>query len=165
MRIRKEIGPWNFKLFFKIALISFAILNGFIVLLNFLDGQSLFQYSSSNWMFGLFQPIMLAVIFTNASRRMFLFVNDFQNLESFEEKLNTAILSHGTKIDSSTKSTTSRYVATNWFYRLFNFWGGLETVRVHWGDEIVIEGSQRIVSQIEDSLTWNATFKTSQGAA
>jgi hypothetical protein len=41
---------------------------------------------------------------------------------------------------------------------LFNYWGGSETITVQWGDEVVIEGSSRIVSQVEDSLTWNAAF-------
>jgi len=160
MRIRKEISSWDGKLFIRSALILFVILNGFMVLLNALTGQSLFG-SQYNWVLGLMQPILIASVFTYTSRKICLYVNDYQNIESFEDKLNKNILSQGTSVDQTTKNTT-RYVAKSWFYKLFNYWGGVETVTVRWGNEIVLEGSSRIISQIEDSLTWNTVFKNSR---
>lgn len=159
MRIRKEISPWNSKMFIRSALILFVILNGFIVLLNALSGQSLFG-SQYNWVLGLMQPILLASVFTYTSRKICLYVNDYQNIDSFREKLDQNILSQGTTADQTTVNT-SRYVGTGWFYKLFNYWGGVEAVTVTWGNEIVLEGSSRIISQVEDSLTWNAAFKNS----
>jgi len=160
MRIRKEISPWNSKMFIRSALILFVILNGFIVLLNALSGQSLFG-SQYNWVLGLMQPILLASVFTYTSRKICLYVNDYQNIDSFREKLDQNILSQGTTADQTTVNT-SRYVGTGWFYKLFNYWGGVEAVTVTWGNEIVLEGSSRIISQVEDSLTWNAAFKNSR---
>ncbi len=160
MRIRKEISPWNGKMFTRLALILFLILNGFIVLFNTLNGQALFG-SQYNWVLGLLQPILLASVFTYHGRKISLFVNDYQNIDSFGEKLDKNILSQGTTAVQTTENTT-RYVATGWFYKLFNNWGGVETVTVHWGREVVIEGSSRIISQVEDSLTWNAAFTSSQ---
>ncbi len=157
MRIRKEISPWNGKMFIRLALILLLILNGFIVLLKVLNGQSLFD-SQYNWVLGLMQPILLASIFTYQTRKATLFVNDYQNIDSFNDKLNKSILSQGTNADHIT-DTSSRYVSTEWFYKLFNYWGGVETVTVQWGKEVVIEGSSRIVTQVEDSLTWNSSFK------
>lgn len=157
MRIRKEISPWNGKMFIRLALILFFILNGFIVLLNTLNGQALFG-SQYNWVLGLLQPILLASVFTYHGRKISLFINDHQNIESFEDKLNKNILSQGTTADQTTENTT-RYVATSWFYKLFNYWAGVETVTVRWGSEVVIEGSSRIISQVEDSLTWSIAFK------
>jgi hypothetical protein len=102
--------------------------------------------------------LIFAGIFTNASRKMTLFVNGFHTIESFADKLNKSILDKGVAERSST-DTVATYAATGWFYKLFNNWDGSETVTVKWGDEVIIEGSSRIVSQIEDSLTWNAAFK------
>jgi hypothetical protein len=124
-----------------------------------MSGQPFFG-SQYNWVLGLLQPILLASVFTATTRKISLFVNDYQNIESFEDKLNKNILSQGTSVDQTTKNT-SRYVATSWFYKLFNYWGGVETVTVTWGNEIVLEGSSRIISQVEDSLTWNAMFRGS----
>jgi hypothetical protein len=160
MRIRKEISSWDGKLFIRSALILFVILNGFMVLLNAFSGQSVFG-SQYNWVLGLMQPVLLASVFTYTSRKICLHVNDYQNIDSFREKLNQNILIQGMNTDHSTE-TSNRYVANSWFYKLFNFWGGVETVTVTWGNEIVIEGSSRIISQIEDSLTWNASFKSSR---
>lgn len=159
MRIRKEISSWDGKMFFRLTLILFIILNGLLIFINTMSGQPLFG-SQYNWVLGLLQPILLASVFTATTRKISLFVNDYQNIESFEDKLNKNILSQGTSADQTTENTT-RYVATNWFYKLFNYWGGVETVTVTWGNEIVLEGSSRIISQIEDSLTWNAVFKNS----
>lgn len=157
MRIRKEISPWNSKMFIRLALILLFIINGFIVLLKVLNGQSLFD-SQYNWVLGLMQPILLSSIFTYHARKATLFVNDHQNIDSFNDKLNKSILSQGTNADLAT-DTISRYVSTGWFYTLFNYWGNTETVTVQWGKEVVIEGSSRIVTQVEDSLTWNSSFK------
>jgi len=156
MRIRKEISPWNGKVFIRLALILFVILNGFILLVNALNGQSLLG-SQYNWVLGLLQPVLLASVFTYHTRKISLFVNDYQNIDSFRAKLDKNILSQGTIADLSA-DISSRYVAASWFYKLFNYWGGSETITVQWGDEVVIEGSSRIVSQVEDSLTWNAAF-------
>lgn len=90
---------------------------------------------------------------------MTLFINDFQNIDSFEDKLNTSILNKGMSTNQR-GDNIAHYVATGWFYKLFNNWDGTETVRVKWGNEVVIEGSSRIVSQVEDSLTWNRVFKS-----
>jgi len=160
MRIRKEISSWDGKLLIRSALILFVILNGFMVLLNALSGQSLFG-SQYNWVLGLMQPILLASVFTYTSRKICLYVNDYQNIDSFREKLDQNILSQGTTADQTTENN-SRYVGTGWFYKLFHYWGGVETVTVTWGNEIVLEGSSRIISQVEDSLTWNAAFKNSR---
>jgi len=159
MRIRKEISPWNGEMFIRLFVILFVILNGFIVLLNVLNGQSFFG-SQYNWVLGLMQPVLLASIFTYQARKITLFLNDFQNIDSFRDKLNKNILSQGTNADQSTDASV-RYVANGWFYKLFNYWGGVETVTVQWGNEVAIEGSSRIISQVEDSLTWNAVFKNS----
>jgi hypothetical protein len=158
MRIRKEISPWNFKVFIRLTLIVFVIYNGLMLLAKMLDGDSLFSLSFT-WIFNcIIQPLVFASIFTNASRKMTLFINDFQNIASFDDKLNTNILSKGMNAHERS-DTISNYVATGWFYKLFNYWDGAETVSVKWGSQVVIEGSSRIVSQIEDSLTWNAAFK------
>jgi hypothetical protein len=158
MRVRKEVSPWNVKMFIRLTLIVFVIYNGLMLLAKMLDGDSLFSLSYT-WIFNcIIQPLVFASIFTNASRKMTLFINDFQNIDSFEDKLNTNILSKGMNARERA-DTTSRYVATGWFYKLFNHWDETETVSVKWGNEVVIEGSSRIISQVEDSLTWNPTFK------
>lgn len=156
MRIRKEISPWSGKMFIRLALILFVLLNAVIILLNLSTGKSSFE--SYNWVLGLMQPVLLASVFTYHSRKTSLFVNDYQNIDAFGDKLNKNILSQGTTAEQSNE-TSSHYTATGWFYKLFNHWGGVETVFVQWGDEIVITGSSRIVSQVQDSLTWNTAFK------
>lgn len=160
MRIRKEISPWDGKMFFRLVLILVVILNGLIVLIHWLNGQPLLG-SQYNWVLGLLQPILLASVFTYHGRKISLFINDFQNIDSFREKLDKNIMSQGTSAHL-TSDTSSHYVATGWFYRLFHYWGGVETVKVHWGSEVVIEGSSRIISQVEDSLAWNAAFTSSR---
>ncbi|MBX2895547.1 MAG: hypothetical protein KF763_08890 [Cyclobacteriaceae bacterium] len=158
MRIRKEIAPLQFKIFIRSVLLLLLALNGFIVLLNFLSGKALLEYSLSNWVLGGLQPILLASVFTYTGRKVLLFVNDYQNIESFKDKLNQQILNKGVRADVTT-DTQSRFVATGWFYKLFNYWNGVETVTVQWGNEIIVSGSSRIVSQVEDSLTWNPDFR------
>jgi hypothetical protein len=159
MRIRKEISPWNGKMFIRITLIVFVIYNGLMLLAKTLDGDALFSLSYT-WLFNcIIQPLVFASIFTNASRKMTLFINDFQNIDSFEDKLNTNILNKGMSANQG-DDNTAHYVATGWFYKLFNHWDRTETVSVKWGNEVVIKGSSRIVSQVEDSLTWNKAFKS-----
>jgi len=158
MRIRKEIAPLNSKMFSYIALIVFVLYSSLMLVAKALDGDPLFAISYS-WIFScLIQPVIIGYVFSNASRKLTLFVNDYQNIESFKDKLTQHFLNKGVRADQISE-TQSRFVATGWFYRLFNYWNGVETVSVHWGNEVVIEGSSRIVSQVEDSLTWNAAFK------
>jgi hypothetical protein len=158
MRIRKQISPWNVKMFLPIALFVFLLFNALILFLNYLDAKPLLSFSF-NWIFsGLVNPFLIASIFTNTFRRTTLFINDYQNIEAFADKLKKSILDKGVAERSST-DTVATYAATGWFYKLFNNWDGSETVTVKWGDEVIIQGSSRIVSQIEDSLTWNAAFK------
>lgn len=45
MRIRKEISPWNGKMFIRITLIVFVIYNGLMLLAKTLDGDALFSLS------------------------------------------------------------------------------------------------------------------------
>lgn len=157
MRIRRKIEPWNSTLFIRFTLVLFVSFNMLIFLINGLIYKSIFE--SYNWVMGVMQPVLLASIFTYHSRKISLFINDHQMIDSFIEKLNKNVLSQGTCVNEVTQNTT-RYGSTGWFYRLFNYWGGVETVTVQWGDEVLIEGSQRLVGQIEDSLTWNPQFKS-----
>jgi hypothetical protein len=158
MRIRKEIAPLNSKMFIYIALMVFLIYSGLMLVAKALDGDPLFTISYS-WIFScLIQPVVIGYVFSNASRKLTLFVNDYQNIESFKDKLNQQVLNKGVRADVIT-DTQSRFVATGWFYRLFNYWNGVETVTVQWGDEVIVSGSSRIVSQVEDSLTWNPAFR------
>lgn len=158
MRIRKEIAPFNSKMFTYITLIAFVIFSGLMMAMKALDGVPLFSISYS-WVFScIIQPLILGYVYSNASRRLILYVNDYQHIDSFKEKLNQNILNKGVLAERITE-TESRFVATGWFYKLFNRWNGSETITVQWGDEVVIAGSSRIVSQVEDSLTWNPAFK------
>ncbi|MBX2913701.1 MAG: hypothetical protein KF856_00380 [Cyclobacteriaceae bacterium] len=116
------------------------------------------DYTLGNFVLGFLQPVLLASVFSFTSRKILLFINDYQNIESFKDKLNQQVLNKGVRADVIT-DTQSRFVATGWFYRLFNYWGGAETVTVQWGDEVIVSGSSRIVSQVEDSLTWNPAFR------
>ena len=146
-------------MFIRLTLIVFVIYNGLMLLARTLDGDALFSLSYT-WIFNcIIQPLVFASIFTNASRKMTLFINDFQNIDSFEDKLNTSILNKETRANQRDDNTT-HYAATGLFFSLFNNWDGTETVSVKWGNEVVIEGSSRIVSQVEDSLTWNKVFKS-----
>lgn len=158
MRIRKEVAPPNSRMFMGIALIVFVVYSILILLAKVLDGEPLFTISYT-WVFTcLIQPLILGYVFSNASRKLTLFVNDYQNIDSFKDRLNQHVLNKGVRADLITE-TRSLFVATGWFYQLFNHWRGVETVTIDWGDEIVIAGSSRIVSQIEDSLIWNPAFK------
>ncbi len=147
MRIRKEISNWNSKMFILIAFVVFIIFNAIILLLNYLGGKDVLAFSYSWILSGFIQPLLLAAIFTNASKKMTLVINDFQAIDSFKDKLNTSILNKGVEVQESADSNI-RYAATGWFYKLFNYWDGFETVTVKWGNEVVIEGSSRLVSQV-----------------
>jgi hypothetical protein len=157
MRIRKQISPWSSKMFISLTVIVFITYGGLMLLAKTLDGEPL-TFSYSLVFSCILQPLIFASIFTNASRKMTLFVNDFHNIESFANKLNESILNKGVA-ERNSANNVATYAATGWFYKLFNNWDGSETIFVKWGDEVMIQGSSRIVSQIEDSLTWNAAFK------
>jgi len=91
MRIRKEIAPLNSKMFIHIALIVFVIYSGLMLVAKALDGDPLFTISYS-WIFScLIQPVIIGYVFSNASRKLTLFVNDYQNIESFKDKLNQQV--------------------------------------------------------------------------
>ncbi|MCE7862221.1 MAG: hypothetical protein DYG99_01635 [Bacteroidetes bacterium CHB5] len=158
MRIRRETAPLNWKMFVRITLIVFIIFSGLMMVAKALDDEPLFSISYS-WVFScILQPLILGYVYSSASRRLILYVNDYQHIDSFKEKLNQNILNKGVQAERITE-TESQFVATGWFYKLFNRWNGNETITVQWGDEVVITGSSRIVSQVEDSLTWNPAFK------
>ena len=159
MRIRKEISPFNTRLFMQAVAILLVLLNGLILVLNLLSGRSFLEYTASNWTLGLLQPVLLASVFAYHARKVTIFINDYQSIESFTEKLNKVLLDNGVKPERTTNNTTS-YIPTGWLYRLFNYWSRTEVVQVYWGDEMIVEGSARLVTQVEDSLTWNAMFRT-----
>ncbi|MBX2899040.1 MAG: hypothetical protein KF775_05305 [Cyclobacteriaceae bacterium] len=160
MRIRKEVANWNIKLFIKTTLILLVVLNGLLFFINYLSGRPPFEYFMVSWVVAFLQPVLLASVFAYNARKVLLFVNDYQPIDSFREKLNTVILGNGTQIESA-DATQTTYIATGWFYRLFSLWGRTEVVRVQWGNQVVVEGQGRLISQIEDSLTWNKMFRTS----
>lgn len=120
MRIRKEIASWNGKRFIRIALVLFVLLNAVIVLLQLLTGRPLFD--SYNWVLGVMQPVLLASIFTYSSREATLFINDYQNIESFQDKLNKSITEKGMARQSSTGSLA--YFAPARGFQAFQQLGG-----------------------------------------
>ena len=158
MRIRKEVSPRNVKMFMRIALFTSFFFCVIVLLFNFLEHKPLFAFSY-HWIFiVLFYPLILASVYSSASRKITLYINDHQNIDSFRTKLTKTILSKNVE-ESNSVNNVSLFAAKGWFYRLFNNWDRSETVSVKWENEVVIEGSARIVSQIEDSLTWNTAFR------
>ncbi len=158
MRIRKEISKWNYRIMFKLIFVFAIVLNGFYFLLFYRD-QELKQLNISNWvMFGFFYPVLLGSILNNNFRTATLFINDYQSITGFREKLNTKIQNENLAMESDSENQ-SIYLPTGWLDRMFNSWWGAEKVTVTWGSEITVQGSARKVSILEDILTWNKDFK------
>lgn len=162
MRIRKDISPWNFKVFFIMLGVLLFIYNIFYLLAGYFDGENFFSNQGAvlSWvLMGLINPLIMSSLITSSFRTTQLYINDYQQIPDFATKLDKKIQAENmTLIETGTRHV---YRPNNWFYKLFNSWSGSENVVVTWGDEVLISGSLRKVSAVEDVLTWNADFRYS----
>jgi hypothetical protein len=107
---------------------------------------------------GLSYPLILSAISATGFRSSTITISDFQSIPEFREKL-LSIALKGYRITQD-YPTKTMLTPTSWFYKIFNAWSGTENVSIKWSDhEVIIHGSQRKVSQLEDILTWNNLFK------
>lgn len=160
MRLRKEISKWSFKTFLKWFGGLFIFFNVFYVLAGYVDNKEFFNNTHFlyNWLLmGLFYPLLLSSITTTASRSLTITLGDFQNIPEFREKLMSIAKQDFAIVKDEHNITELK--PTSRFYRLIYMWTQSENISIHWGEEIVIHGSQRKVSAMEDSLTWNTMFK------
>lgn len=157
MRIRKEISKWSVKTFLKVAGLLLVLFNLFIFLAAYIDHNITDLNRSFVWMAGLFYPLLLASIATTGFRTGTLYINDYQVIPDFKEKLKSKIEKENMVIDSETENQTL-YKPRGGYFSLFNAWGGTEKLTATWGEEIVLSGSLRKVTALEDILTWNKDF-------
>lgn len=157
MRIRKEISRWSVKTFLKVAGLLLVLFNLFIFLAAYIDHNITDLNRSFVWMAGLFYPLLLASIATTGFRTGNLYINDYQVIPDFKEKLKSKIEKENMVIDSETENQTL-YKPRGGYFSLFNAWGGTEKLTATWGEEIVLSGSLRKVTALEDILTWNKDF-------
>lgn len=159
MRIRKEISKWSIKTFLKLAGLLLVIFNLFTLLAAYMD-HTVWDVSLNFTLFaGLFYPLMLASILTTSFRTATLYINDYQSMADFKEKLKSKIDKENMAIESETDGRTI-YKPRDGYYSLFNAWSGTEKLTATWGDEIVLSGSLRKVTVLEDVLTWNKEFRS-----
>jgi hypothetical protein len=159
MRIRKEIEKWNIVLFLKLSVILLVIFNFFYLFSAYLD-NALTDINITNWIIlSVFYPVFFASLLTNGFRKGTLFINDYSTISEFTSKIKSKILSENFELELETE-TKSVYKPIHWYYKLFNGWKGSEKLVVTWGNEIVVYGSLRKISNLEDIVTWNADFKT-----
>lgn len=157
MRIRKEISKWSVKTFLKVAGLLLVLFNLFIFLAAYIDHNITDLNRSFVWMAGLFYPLLLASIATTGFRTGTLYINDYQVIPDFKEKLKSKIEKENMVIDSETENQTL-YKPRGGYFSLFNAWGGTEKLTANWSEEIVLSGSLRKVTALEDILTWNKDF-------
>ncbi len=161
MRIRKEISKWSIKTFLKLAGILLVLFNLFTFLTAYMD-HSVWDVSVGFiLMAGIFYPLLLASIATTGFRTGTLYINDYQALPNFKEKLKSRIEKENMVIESETDGQTM-YKPKGGYYSFFNAWGSTEKLTATWGDEIVLNGSLRKVTVLEDVLTWNKDFKSTR---
>ncbi|MBX2963754.1 MAG: hypothetical protein KF687_14685 [Cyclobacteriaceae bacterium] len=158
MRIRKEISKWSVKTFFKLAGVLLVLFNLFTVLAAYMDHSVWEVTPGFLLMAGLFYPLLLASIATTGFRMGTLYINDYQAILDFKEKLKSKLEKENMVVESETNLQTV-YKPKGGYYSLFNAWGGTEKLTVTWADEIVLSGSLRKVTVLEDVLTWNKDFK------
>lgn len=158
MRIRKEISKWSVKTFLKVAGLLLVLFNLFIFLAAYIDHNITDLNRGFVWMAGLFYPLLLASIATTGFRTGTLYINDYQAIPDFKEKLKSKIEKENMIIESETENQTL-YKPRGGYFSLFNAWGGTEKLTANWGEEIVLSGSLRKVTVLEDILTWNNEFK------
>ncbi|HRJ29070.1 MAG TPA: hypothetical protein PLV21_09740 [Cyclobacteriaceae bacterium] len=159
MRIRKEISKWSIKTFLKLAGLLLVIFNLFTLLAAYID-HSVWDVSLNFTMIaGIFYPLLLASILTTGFRTGTLYINDYQSMVDFKEKLKSKIEKENMVIESEINNHAV-YRPRGGYYSLFNAWRGTEKLTATWGDEIVLSGSLRKVTALEDVLTWNKEFRT-----
>jgi hypothetical protein len=145
------------KTFLKVAGLLLVLFNLFIFLAAYIDHNITDLNRSFVWMAGLFYPLLLASIATTGFRTGNLYINDYQVIPDFKEKLKSKIEKENMVIDSETENQTL-YKPRGGYFSLFNAWGGTEKLTATWGEEIVLSGSLRKVTALEDILTWNKDF-------
>jgi len=158
MRIRKEISKWSFKTFAILATILLIIFNLFTLVTAYMDKALNDVNLTHFWVMSVSYPILLASILTTGFRTGSLYINDFSRITDFQSKLKAKILLESMVIESESENQT-HYRPTHWFTKLFNSWSGAEKLSVQWGEEVIIRGSLKRVSNLEDILTWNKDFK------
>jgi hypothetical protein len=107
---------------------------------------------------GLTYPLILSAITTTGFRSSTITIVDSQSIPEFRKKLLLfALKGYKITLDQPTKTFLT---PTTWFFKIFKAWSGSENIWIQWSDqEVIIHGSQRKVSQIEDTLIWNNQFK------
>jgi len=158
MRIRKEISKWSFKTFMKLAIILLLIFNAFTLLSAYLDNSISDMNQTHYWVMSVSYPILLATILTNGFRSGALFINDFNKIPDFQTKLKNKILKENMAVEVENENQIT-FKPTHWFTKLFQDWSGSEKLSVHFGEEVVLRGSLKRISNLEDILTWNKDFK------
>ncbi|MBL7856113.1 MAG: hypothetical protein JNM57_00375 [Cyclobacteriaceae bacterium] len=161
MRTRKEIERWRWKKWLILFIAFGTVYNLFILLAGYLDGDGMFS-STDRVLFwamnGLILPLMISITLSFSVRNASLFINDFNDLLNFHDKLLFHITKKGFRIQEQTK-TIIHLTPTSWFYKLLKSWFGTEDIYITLADEIVIRGPLKKISDVEDILTWNPDFK------
>ena len=138
----------------------FLFFNIFFILAGYVDYKDLFNNREFlyRWLtMGLFYPLLLSSILNTGARSLTITVGDFDNIPNFREKLLTIATQEYAIITEEPNEIVLK--PTSWFYKMTG-WIGSENFSIQWkNDEVIISGSQKKVSSIEGSLTWNKMFK------
>jgi hypothetical protein len=145
-------------MFAKVTFVLLVLFNFFYLAAAYMD-QSIADINPWNWlMMCLLYPTFLSVILNNGFRKGVLFINDHEAITDFTSKLKSKILTENMEVETDDPTRTI-YKPKNWFFKIFNAWQGSEKLTANWGTEIVVEGSLKKITMLEDILTWNKDFK------
>ena len=162
MRIRKEVEKWSAALFLKLLLVLGILYNTFFLLAGYADGgDSLFEPERILFwaLNGLLMPLMLSLTLSFSIRNASLFINDFQSITNFQEKLVRHISTGGFTVHQKTTEAI-HFIPTSWYYKILKSWFGTENLKLTIGQEIILTGPLKKIATFEDILTWNEDFKS-----
>jgi predicted permease len=161
MRIRKEVSTWSLKIFLILLISLLIIYNLFYLLAGYFQETEFFSnnYFWTWILLAIFNPLVLSMILTTVFRTSSLFITDYENIEGFQDKLKTIVLSRNLKIELELEKVVV-FTPTNWFFKLFNAWFETEKLTIQWEREIIIHGPLKKISALEDALTFDTALKS-----
>lgn len=164
MQRKKETSPFSWKLFLLFFALFFMFYNGFYLLTIIIDKKPIENISLTTWIInGGLMPGVLSLSLAYILRVTSLIIINYNAVPDFRVKLLKHLINQkGIRIETQTEHEI-HFKPTAWYNKIVRSWLGTEDLHVIWRDqEVLIKGSARRVSIIEDILTWNQDFKPSQ---